>query len=113
LNTYSFQVVGLHPDQATDSILHFALEKCKSFAIVPCCVFADVMPERRLKVLKSLPAEMWHHEGGDGVRDCFSTAELLSGTGEKKMSDWYLGLMWCLQISNFTYNLTSSYTRLR
>lgn len=32
-------VVGLHPDQATDSIVDFALQHSKSFAVVPCCVF--------------------------------------------------------------------------
>jgi hypothetical protein len=33
------QVVGMHPDQATEAILQFALECRKPFAIVPCCVF--------------------------------------------------------------------------
>jgi hypothetical protein len=31
-------VVGLHPDQATEPIVDFALENNKSFAVVPCCV---------------------------------------------------------------------------
>lgn len=43
------QVVGLHPDQATDSILDFALECGKPFAIVPCCVFPRLFPHRRLR----------------------------------------------------------------
>ncbi|KAG2442019.1 hypothetical protein HYH02_009811 [Chlamydomonas schloesseri] len=42
-------VVGLHPDQATDSILDFALECGKPFAIVPCCVFPRLFPHRRLR----------------------------------------------------------------
>ena len=32
-------VLGLHPDQATDSIVDFALQFGKPFAVVPCCVF--------------------------------------------------------------------------
>ncbi|KAG2440768.1 hypothetical protein HXX76_003624 [Chlamydomonas incerta] len=42
-------VVGLHPDQATDSILDFALDRGKPFAIVPCCVFPRLFPHRRLR----------------------------------------------------------------
>lgn len=34
------QVVGMHPDQATDAIVDFALACSKPFAVVPCCVFA-------------------------------------------------------------------------
>lgn len=30
----------MHPDEATDAIVAFALEQRKPFAIVPCCVFA-------------------------------------------------------------------------
>lgn len=41
-------VLGLHPDQATDPILEFALEVGAPFAIVPCCVFARLFPGRRL-----------------------------------------------------------------
>jgi hypothetical protein len=32
-------VVGLHPDQATNGVLDFAMEANKPFVIVPCCVF--------------------------------------------------------------------------
>ncbi len=42
------QVVGLHPDQATDGILRFALHRGKPFAIIPCCVFPSLFPERRV-----------------------------------------------------------------
>jgi hypothetical protein len=31
-------VVGLHPDEATDQIIHFACEKRKPFVVCPCCV---------------------------------------------------------------------------
>eukprot|EP00884_Botryococcus_braunii_P010341 jgi/Botrbrau1/19308/Bobra.0073s0047.1 len=43
-------VVGLHPDQATDPILEFALAFGKPFAIIPCCVFARQFPHRRLRI---------------------------------------------------------------
>ncbi|GIL68582.1 hypothetical protein Vafri_21834, partial [Volvox africanus] len=44
-------VVGLHPDQATEAILDFALECGKPFALVPCCVFPRLFPNRRLLLL--------------------------------------------------------------
>lgn len=40
-------VVGMHPDQATDAIVDFALEYNKPFAVVPCCVFPDLFNHRR------------------------------------------------------------------
>ncbi|GIM13121.1 hypothetical protein Vretimale_16270 [Volvox reticuliferus] len=49
-------VVGLHPDQATEAILDFALECGKPFALVPCCVFPRLFPNRRLLLLPPLPA---------------------------------------------------------
>ena len=42
-------IVGLHPDQATDAILRFALSTGKPFAIVPCCVYSKDFPHRRLE----------------------------------------------------------------
>src|SRR5688500_3796078 len=41
-------VVGLHPDQATELIVDFALKHGKPFAVVPCCVFPALFPHRRL-----------------------------------------------------------------
>jgi hypothetical protein len=41
-------VVALHPDQATDAALDFALERKLPFAIVPCCVYAKEFGKRRL-----------------------------------------------------------------
>ena len=40
-------IVGMHPDGPTESIVDFALETGKPFAIVPCCVFAVDFAERR------------------------------------------------------------------
>ena len=40
-------IVGMHPDQATGAIVEAAIELGKSFAVVPCCVFARLFPHRR------------------------------------------------------------------
>ena len=40
-------IVGMHPDQATGAIVEAANELGKCFAVVPCCVFARLFPERR------------------------------------------------------------------
>jgi hypothetical protein len=39
-------LVGMHPDQATEPIIDAALRLNKPFAVVPCCVFPDLFPER-------------------------------------------------------------------
>ena len=41
-------IVGMHPDQATEVIAEFALLHDKPFAIVPCCVFPTLFPDRRV-----------------------------------------------------------------
>jgi hypothetical protein len=40
--------VGLHPDQATEGIVDAALERGLPFAVVPCCVFPSLFPDRRM-----------------------------------------------------------------
>lgn len=42
-------LIGMHPDEATESIVKFALAHEKPFAVVPCCVFRHLNPWRRLK----------------------------------------------------------------
>ena len=41
-------LVGLHPDQATEPIASCAIKSRKSWACVPCCVFAADSPHRFL-----------------------------------------------------------------
>lgn len=41
-------VVGMHPDQATEAIVDFAVAARKPVAVVPCCVFPREFPDRRL-----------------------------------------------------------------
>ena len=40
-------VLGMHPDQATECVVDFALERGKPFAVVPCCVYSREFPARR------------------------------------------------------------------
>ena len=52
-------VLGLHPDQATEPIVDACLAAGKAFAVVPCCVFPEENPHRRVrrrKPPKGLPA---------------------------------------------------------
>lgn len=58
-------LVGLHPDQATEAMLEFALRLSVPVAIVPCCVMPKLFPDR--KQLKS----------GDPVRSYSSFCEYL------------------------------------
>ncbi|KAK9836477.1 hypothetical protein WJX74_001270 [Apatococcus lobatus] len=41
-------VIGLHPDEATEAVVDCALANDKPFAVVPCCVFPRLFPERQL-----------------------------------------------------------------
>lgn len=42
-------IVGMHPDEATVDIVDVALAKKINFAVVPCCVFHNKFPDRKLK----------------------------------------------------------------
>ena len=41
-------LIGMHPDQATEAIIDAALQLGKPFAVVPCCVYPNLFPLRRL-----------------------------------------------------------------
>jgi hypothetical protein len=41
-------VLGLHPDEATEGIVDWAIKNGKGFCVVPCCVFARLFPNRRV-----------------------------------------------------------------
>ena len=41
-------VFGMHPDQAAEHIVDFALEHNIPFALVPCCVYSKQFPKRKL-----------------------------------------------------------------
>ena len=40
-------VVALHPDEATEAALDWAIQHKRPFFIVPCCVFSRLFPERK------------------------------------------------------------------
>lgn len=42
-------VVGLHPDEATEPIVDLAVDFSLNFSVIPCCVFAQDFPHRRLQ----------------------------------------------------------------
>ena len=41
-------IIGMHPDEATDSIVQYAVFYNKPFAIIPCCVYAELFPNRQI-----------------------------------------------------------------
>ena len=52
-------LVGIHPDQATESVIDAALYFNKSFAVVPCCVFPNLFPQRYIsKEVRDINSEM-------------------------------------------------------
>ena len=42
-------LVGLHPDECTETIVDMALQYNKYLAVVPCCVFPSLFPQRQLQ----------------------------------------------------------------
>lgn len=62
-----FQVIGLHPDQATEPIVDFALKNNKPFAVVPCCVFPNQYPNRRIMKNMKVRKEEGKHALGKYV----------------------------------------------
>jgi hypothetical protein len=42
-------IIGMHPDQAAEQLIEFALRNNKPFAVVPCCVYQKQFPKRSLQ----------------------------------------------------------------
>jgi len=66
-------IVGLHPDQPTEAIIDFGLSTGTPVAVVPCCVFPNLFPERRflrkhtnseLKTIKLFPFQRRTNKAG-------------------------------------------------
>lgn len=57
-------VIALHPDEATEAAVRFAVNRRKPFAVVPCCVYSRIFPERRLRV-DAPSADTHRSAGGD------------------------------------------------
>lgn len=66
-------VVALHADQAAEATVAYAVEQGKAFAVVPCCVYSEDFPDRRLpngQAVRSLVdlIDYLTALGGDGVQ---------------------------------------------
>ena len=59
-------VVGMHPDEATEAIVDFARVRGKPFAVVPCCVFPAMFPDRRVRRDGEGEDGRRRHGGGGG-----------------------------------------------
>ena len=59
-------LVGLHPDEATEAIVDFAILQGRNVAVTPCCVFSRLFPGRR--VFRSTGATEPVHSYADFVR---------------------------------------------
>lgn len=46
LSAASF-IIGVHPDQVTECIVDIAIQLKIPFAVIPCCVFTKLFPERK------------------------------------------------------------------
>ena len=44
--THCSVLIGMHPDQAAEHLIDFALLNNKPFAVVPCCVYHRQFPHR-------------------------------------------------------------------
>ena len=42
-------LTAMHPDEATEAVVDVGLEAGIPFAVVPCCVFSEMFPQRRMK----------------------------------------------------------------
>ena len=60
-------VVGMHPDQATESLVDFALRHGKPFAVVPCCVHSKDARFAARTVAAVAPEREGVGEGSGGV----------------------------------------------
>lgn len=41
-------IVGMHPDEATEPLVDIAVANKIAFAVIPCCLFSHLFPQRRL-----------------------------------------------------------------
>ena len=47
-------LVGMHPDQAAEHLVDFALQNKKPFALIPCCVYHKQFPHRWFSCFQSV-----------------------------------------------------------
>jgi hypothetical protein len=46
-------IVAMHPDEATESVVDWAILHKKPFFVVPCCVFSRLFPNRTIPILSN------------------------------------------------------------
>eukprot|EP01089_Gocevia_fonbrunei_P010997 TRINITY_DN24040_c0_g1_i1.p1 TRINITY_DN24040_c0_g1~~TRINITY_DN24040_c0_g1_i1.p1 ORF type:complete len:351 (+),score=53.81 TRINITY_DN24040_c0_g1_i1:33-1085(+) len=79
-------LIGMHPDEATQPILEYALAHDKPFAIVPCCVFPNLFP-------RSLENGKQVVEYDDFVTWCLETAKKASDANKWNVVSTTLGFL--------------------
>ena len=68
-------VLGMHPDQATEAIIDFAIRFGRSFAVVPCCVFARP-PTPSTGALHHTPGSILHRRASSRIAEGALTVPL-------------------------------------
>jgi len=93
-------VVGLHADGATEPIVDAALEHGKPFVVVPCCVFPNLFPHRRVVVVCNRGVgdvrieadEKKGHHGNDDGNGAMGTAQATESVPVRTYEDFCLYL---------------------
>lgn len=79
-------IVGMHPDQATEPIVDFAITHRKPFAIVPCCVFPKENPHRRV-VLQRSRSDKLGAEGKEATDGSGGQTDNKDASGEQQTEE--------------------------
>jgi len=58
-------IVSMHPDEVTEAVIDFALAQQVPFAVLPCCVFHRLFPERK------------NRDTGESVREYYQLLDYL------------------------------------
>ena len=110
-------IVGLHPDQASDAIVQLSLAERRPFAIVPCCVFPNDNPHRKLKSgehvktheqlcqVRQTHTQRWAGTGSEAYLDHVRThpcdrctATLVPSCAHGSLSGWFALVLICFSL---------------
>jgi len=79
-------IIGLHPDQAVEAIVDFALEHNKPFAVIPCCTYYKEFPKRKWN---GKPVKTYDELCGYLIdKDTRIKTEILGFEGKNKLIYW-------------------------